>query len=205
MNDIDKITLIGLIESSVVSKIVDNEWNRFADVGKIMTNGMKSVLEYSPNITIHDFAENVKDRLNRQLNPIIDRDNSKVNYIFKKIDDWANSREPNVASLYECMLIDDEKKPMLLDILRKLIKGKKGKDVALVFLVCEYYHLMTRPPHKVLTSIFGDIGTKQSYNNPYKMSCDRDIKSGMITKIHMTPDGINAIKSQLSPILIVDN
>ena len=129
---------------------------------------------------------------------------SKLNYIFKKIDDWVNNREPNVASLYECMLIDDEKKPMLLDILHTLVDGKKGKDVALVFLVCEYYHLMTRPPHKVLTSIFGDIGTKQSYNNPYSMKCNRN-ESGMITKLHMTPDEINPIKKQLSPILIVDN
>ena len=199
-NDFDNMNLSFLCINTIKKKILDNEWNRFADVGKIMSNGYKDILKYSPNMTVQDFAYNVKG-----VNYKIYQDDPKLNYIFKKIDDWANCREPNVASLYECMLIDDEKKPVLLDILRKLIKGKKGKDVALVFLVCEYYHLMTRPPHKVLTSIFGDIGTKQSYNNPYKMSCDRDIKSGMITKIHMNPDGINAIKSQLSPILIVDN
>ena len=31
MNDIDIITLISLTESSVVNKIVNNEWNRFAN------------------------------------------------------------------------------------------------------------------------------------------------------------------------------
>lgn len=202
MNDIDIITLISLTESSVVNKIVNNEWNRFADVGKIMSNGMKSVLEYSPNITIHDFAENVKDRVNRQLNPIIDRDNPKVNYIFKKIDDWANSREPNVASLYECMLIDDEKKPMLLDILRKLIKGKKGKDVALVILVCVKYHLMTRPQHTILASVFGDIGVKSGYNDYYKNGF-KDWENKHLNPY--TKDEINHVEKHLSNFLMVDH
>ncbi len=204
MNDIDIIPLIGLTESSVVRNIIDNEWNRFADVSNIMSNGMKSVLEYSPNMTIRDFAKNIKERLRHQLNPIIDGDNPKVNHIFKKIDDWAKSREPNVESLYEYMLIDDEKKPMLLKILRKLIDGKKGKDVALLFLVCEYCQLMNRPPHSVLTSVFGDIGTKQSYNYAYKWKCNRN-ESGMITKLHMMPGEITSIKKHLSTILIVDN
>lgn len=202
MNDIDIITLISLTESSVVNKIVNNEWNRFADVGKIMSNGMKSVLEYSPNTTIHDFAENVKDRLNRQLNPIIDRDNPKVNYIFKKIDDWAKSREPNVASLYECMLIDDEKKPMLLDILRKLINGKKGKDIALVILVCVKYHLMTRPQHKILASVFGEIGSPQGYNEYYKNGF-KDWENKHLNPY--TKDEINHVEKHLSNFLIVDN
>lgn len=202
MNEIDIITLIDLTESSVVSKIVNNEWNRFADVGKIMSNGMKSVLEYSPNITIHDFAENVKDRVNRQLNPIIDRDNPKVNYIFKKIDDWEKNKEPNVASLYECMLIDDEKKPILLDILRKLIKGKKGKDVALVILVCVKYHLMTRPQHTILASVFGDIGVKSGYNDYYKNGF-KDWENKHLNPY--TKDEINHVEKHLSNFLMVDH
>lgn len=189
------IRRIGLTVTAVVRKIEDNEWGRFADVGKIMTQGMESVLRYSPNTTIHDFARDVKRVLKIHLNgPIVDRDNPKLNYIFKKIDDWVNKREPDVASLYEYMQVDDEKKPMLLDRLRKLINGKKGKDVALTFLVCEHRSLMTRPPHKILASVFGDIGSKQGYNEYYKKGLN-----------YFTCNEINSIEKQLSNFLIVDN
>lgn len=185
------IRIIGLTVTAVVRKIEDNEWNRFADVGKIMDKGLESVLRYSPNTTILDFAESVKRKLNY---PIVDRDNPKLNYIFKKIDDWANNREPDAASLYEYMQVDDEKKPMLLDRLRELINGKKGKDVALTFLVCEQYGLMTRPPHKILASVFGDIGSKQGYNEYYKKGLN-----------YFTCNEINSIEKQLSNFLIADN
>lgn len=185
------IRRIGLAEFAVVRRIEHNEWNRFADVGKIMDKGLESVLRYSPNTTILDFAESVKRKLNY---PIVDRDNPKLNYIFKKIDDWANNREPDAASLYEYMQVDDEKKPMLLDKLRELINGKKGKDVALTFLVCEQYGLMTRPPHKILASVFGDIGSKQGYNEYYKKGLN-----------YFTCNEINSIEKQLSNFLIVDN
>ena len=189
------IRRIGLTVTAVIRKIEDNEWGRFADVGKIMTQGMESVLRYSPNTTFHDFARDVKRELKIHLNgPIVDRDNPKLNYIFKKIDDWVNNREPDVASLYEYMQVDEEKKPMLLDRLRKLINGKKGKDVALTFLVCEHRSLMTRPPHKILASVFGDIGSKQGYNEYYKKGLN-----------YFTCNEINSIEKQLSNFLIVDN
>lgn len=188
-NDFDNMNLSFICINTIKKKILDNEWNRFADVGKIMSNGYKDILKYSPNMTVQDFAYNVKG-----VNYKIYQDDPKLNFIFKKIDDWANSREPNVASLYECMLIDDEKKPMLLDILLKLINGKKGKDVALVILVCVKYHLMTRPPHKILASVFGEIGSPQGYNDYYNRGLD-----------YFRPDEINRIEKLLSNILIVDN
>lgn len=198
MEQYNYFQLLGLIDSiefSVVKKIVDDEWNRFADVGKIMADGLNSILHYSPDTTIQDFVKIIKRRLRNRLNPIvIDAINPKLDFIFKKIDDWANSREPNVTSLYECMLIGDDQKPILLDKLHTLIDGKKGKDVALVILVCMECNLMTRPQHKTLTSVFGDIGSKQGYNDYYNRGLG-----------YYKKDEINHVLMQLNNFLIVDN
>ena len=70
------------------------------------------------------------------------------------------------AKLFDLMLLDNqEQKQKLLDVLHKLIDNRKGKDVALVFLVCERYGLMRKPSHQILKKFFGDIGSKSGYNN----------------------------------------
>lgn len=75
---------------------------------------------------------------------------------------------PDTSTIMELMLLDDEEqKQRLLATLHKLVDGKKGKHVALVFLICEKCGLMNKPTHNILTSIFGDIGTKSGYNNYY--------------------------------------
>ena len=75
---------------------------------------------------------------------------------------------PDTSTIMELMLLDDEEqKQRLLATLHKLVDGKKGKHVALVFLICEKCGLMNKPTHNILTSIFGDIGAKSGYNNYY--------------------------------------
>lgn len=70
--------------------------------------------------------------------------------------------------LLDLMLLDkDEQKQKLLDVLHKLIDGKKGKHVALVLLVCEKCGLMNKPTHQILSLAFGGIGTKSGYNKYY--------------------------------------
>ena len=78
------------------------------------------------------------------------------------------SGTPGTSTIMELMLLDDEEqKQRLLATLHKLVDGKKGKHVALVFLICEKCGLMNKPTHNILTSIFGDIGAKSGYNNYY--------------------------------------
>lgn len=75
---------------------------------------------------------------------------------------------PDTSTIMELMLLDDEEqKQRLLATLHKLVDGKKGKHVALVFLVCEKCGLMNKPTHQILTLVFGDIGTKSGYNKYY--------------------------------------
>ena len=88
----------------------------------------------------------------------------------KWLNEWFDNQEPpkGDATLFELMLLDNqEQKQKLLDVLHKLIDNRKGKDVALVFLVCEKYGLMRKPSHQILIKNFGDIGAKSGYNNYY--------------------------------------
>lgn len=72
------------------------------------------------------------------------------------------------TTLLDFMILDNaEQKQKLLDVLHKLLDGKKGKHVALAILVCERHGLLRKPPHHALKSVFGDIGTKSGYNNYY--------------------------------------
>lgn len=78
---------------------------------------------------------------------------------------------PDTSTIMDLMLLDsDEQKQKLLATLHSLIDGKKkkGKYVALVFLICEKYGLISKPTHNLLTPIFGEIGSKSGYNNYYK-------------------------------------
>lgn len=77
----------------------------------------------------------------------------------------------NTSTFMVLMLLDsDEQKQKLLATLHSLIVGKKkkGKYVALVFLICEKYGLISKPTHNLLTPIFGEIGSKSGYNNYFK-------------------------------------
>ena len=78
---------------------------------------------------------------------------------------------PDTSTIMDLMLLDsDGQKQKLLATLHSLIDGKKkkGKYVALVFLICEKYGLISKPTHNLLTPIFGEIGSKSGYNNYYK-------------------------------------
>lgn len=61
-------------------------------------------------------------------------------------------------------MIDDEA-GLKLDKLRRMIKGKKGKEVALIILACIKKGWMSRPTFSELTDEFGDIGTQQGFSN----------------------------------------
>ena len=77
----------------------------------------------------------------------------------------------NTSTFMDLMLLDsDEQKQKLLATLHSLIVGKKkkGKYVALVFLICEKYGLISKPTHNLLTPIFSEIGSKSGYNNYFK-------------------------------------
>ncbi|MBR0494386.1 MAG: hypothetical protein IJJ83_11605 [Muribaculaceae bacterium] len=103
----------------------------------------------------------------------------------------AEATTPATSPIMELMLLDDdEQKQRLLDVLHKLVDKKKGKHVALVFLVCEKCGLMTKPTHQILTSIFGDIGTKSGYNNYYSKGLSS-----------YTPEEIKGIETHILPFV----
>ena len=68
-------------------------------------------------------------------------------------------------SIKDVMLVQEEQKEPLATVLHGLIDGKKGKDVALVILVCVQHGLMRKPEHGIMTETFGDIGAKSGYNS----------------------------------------
>ena len=103
----------------------------------------------------------------------------------------AEAATPATSPIMELMLLDDEEqKQRLLDVLHKLVDKKKGKHIALVFLVCEKCGLMTKPTHQILTSIFGDIGTKSGYNNYYSKGLSS-----------YTPEEIKGIETHILPFV----
>lgn len=60
-------------------------------------------------------------------------------------------------------MIDDDSGRKLQKIHTK-IRGKKGKDVALIILACIKKGWMTRPTYTQVKNEFGDIGSKTGYN-----------------------------------------
>lgn len=88
--------------------------------------------------------------------------------VFVKGKNTDETTTPDTSTIKDLMLLDNnEQKQSFLDVLHKLIKGKKGKHVALVILVCEKCGLLQKPTHQLLVSTFGDIGSRQGYNNYY--------------------------------------
>lgn len=103
----------------------------------------------------------------------------------------AEATTPATSPIMELMLLDDdEQKQRLLDVLHKLVDKQKGKHVALVFLVCEKCGLMKKPKYQILTSIFGDIGTKSGYNNYYSKGLSS-----------YTPEEIKGIETHILPFV----
>ena len=98
---------------------------------------------------------------------------------------------PDTSTIMELMLLDDEEqKQRLLATLHKLVDGKRGKHVALVFLICEKNGLMNKPTHNILTSIFGDIGSKSGYNNYYSKGLS-----------YYTQEQIKGVETHILPFL----
>lgn len=74
-------------------------------------------------------------------------------------------QEPKEESLKDYFLVPDDQKNKLLDKLHTLLDGKKGKYVALVFLVCVENGIMSKKPSfKILEQTFGDIGNRTGYS-----------------------------------------
>lgn len=66
--------------------------------------------------------------------------------------------------LYCNLIGTDEERQKTLDVLRKLITGKKGRDVALIIYSCIEAGKMIKPTFTQLKNEFGDIGNRSGYN-----------------------------------------
>lgn len=107
----------------------------------------------------------------------------------------SNPREKRPTTtqrtIFDYMLLENqEQKQKLLETLHTLIDGKKGKDIALVILVCINQGLMQKPTHIILTETFGDIGVKSGYNTAYSKGLENYL-----------PQEINGIETKLKPFI----
>lgn len=93
-------------------------------------------------------------------------------------------------SIKDVMLVQEEQKEPLATVLHGLIDGKKGKDVALVILVCVQHGLMRKPEHGIMTETFGDIGAKSGYNSYFGKGLSA-----------YRPEEIKGIETHLSPFI----
>lgn len=59
---------------------------------------------------------------------------------------------------------DDAKKESLMELLRKLINGRKGREVALIIIACIERGLLHKPTYSQVKGAFGEIGDKSGYN-----------------------------------------
>ena len=66
--------------------------------------------------------------------------------------------------LYYNLIGTDEERQKTLDVLRKLITGRKGKDVALIIYSCIEVGKMIKPTFTQLKNEFGEIGNRSGYN-----------------------------------------
>lgn len=62
------------------------------------------------------------------------------------------------------MMIGDDNRGRLA-IIHEMMKGKKGKGVALVILACMNLGWLLKPTFRQVEDEFGDVGTKQAFNN----------------------------------------
>lgn len=64
-----------------------------------------------------------------------------------------------------CLLGDEAQKAATLKALHTLLQGKSGKDVVLIVAAGIKAGKITKPTFMAVTNEFGDIGSKQAYNN----------------------------------------
>lgn len=84
---------------------------------------------------------------------------------FSHMESCQPTPKKKSKSIKDYMLVEDGQKDSLLTILHSLIDGKKGKDVALVILVCVQHGLIKKPEHDIMKKTFGEIGAKSGYNS----------------------------------------
>lgn len=84
---------------------------------------------------------------------------------FSHMESCQPTPKKKSKSIKDLMLVQEEQKEQLTDTLHRLIDGKKGKDVALVILVCVQHGLMKKPEYSIMKEIFGEIGAKSGYNS----------------------------------------
>ncbi|MDH6343339.1 hypothetical protein M2480_001328 [Parabacteroides sp. PFB2-12] len=80
----------------------------------------------------------------------------------RKVAPTTSEKGRPVVPFRECVYDDNE--PLITE-LHRLLKGKKGKDVALVIQACIAEGLITRPTYTAVRDEFGDIGNKSGYNS----------------------------------------
>lgn len=133
---------------------------------------------YQALIAINDGDKETAFWTMERLRQIATVSNIIIGQVKKMLDDidnrlindnnTAEATTPDTSTIKDLMLLDsNEQKQSFLDVLHKLIRGNKGKHVALVILVCEKCGLLQKPTHQILVSTFGDIGSRQGYNNYY--------------------------------------
>lgn len=84
---------------------------------------------------------------------------------FSHMESCQPTPKKKSKSIKDLMLVQEEQKEQLTDTLHSLIDGKKGKDVALVILVCVQHGLMKKPEYSIMKETFGEIGAKSGYNS----------------------------------------
>lgn len=70
--------------------------------------------------------------------------------------------------LYDNLTGNDKERQKTLNILRNLITGKKGKEVALIIIGCIRAGKMTKPTFRQLKNEFGEIGHESGYNRYFR-------------------------------------
>ena len=112
---------------------------------------------------------------------------------FSHMESCQPTPKKKSKSIKSLMLVQEEQKESLVNTLHSLIDGRKGKDVALVILVCVQHGLMKKPEHSLMKQTFGDIGAKSGYNLYYSKGLSafshEEIK-GIETHISSFIDGL---------------
>ena len=87
--------------------------------------------------------------------------------------------KPN-KSFRECFICEPEEQETILKKLHQVLKGKKGKNVALAIYVCMDKGKIIKPTFGAVKNEFGDIGNPSGYNSYLRDTPFEDIeKEGM--------------------------
>lgn len=86
------------------------------------------------------------------------------------------------------------KKDMIIQAIKNLVSGKKGKQAAVIIAVAVADGYINKPTFDILKEAFGIIGTKQAFNHAYKMYFEPD-KTATEKEPH---DGNKAMKLSAS-------